>query len=62
MDNEVKPAWQSKTLWMALITAFAPMIPGGTDFLASYASEITCTLGTVFFILRLVTKQGVKAV
>jgi hypothetical protein len=54
-----KPVWQSKTFWVAAITALAPLYPPVAAFVATNPTLVTVGLGVVFGVLRTVTKGAV---
>lgn len=57
-----KPSWQSKTVWLSLLTAVAPLIPGASEFLAQNPDTVVSGLGLLFLALRLITKGKVSIV
>ena len=63
MDNNSKPAWQSKTMIAAAITALVPLIPGVgpavTAFIVANPAAFSAILGAIFAGLRVVTNGSV---
>lgn len=55
---EKKP-WQSKTIWMSLITAALPFIPGINIWVAANPEAFGAIVGLVFTGLRSVTKDKI---
>ena len=58
-QKEKKPAWTSKTFWMSLIVALAPLVPSVSDWITINPGAFSGILGGVFAILRFVTKDKV---
>ncbi len=59
MDS--KKPWQSKTLWVAAVTALAPLVyPPAALWLAANPVLFSALLGGGFAALRLVTKDKVS--
>ena len=59
MDTTKRP-WQSKTLWLALITAIAAFIPPVQTWIASNPEMFALILGGAFGALRVITKGAVS--
>lgn len=63
MEDNNKPAWQSKTLWMAALCALLPLIPGvgpiASAWIAANPALFTVATGAVFGGLRVVSKGKV---
>jgi hypothetical protein len=57
MDS--KPVWQSKTLWIGLLTAVAPFWPPAAVWIAANPAIFSAAVGAVFSGLRLVSNQKV---
>ena len=57
MDS--KPAWQSKTLWIALLTAAAPLFPPVAVWIGANQLLFSAGLGAVFAGLRVITQGKV---
>ena len=55
---EKKP-WQSKTIWMGIIVAIAPLIPVVNDFVKGSPEMVGVILGAVFSLLRLISKDKI---
>lgn len=51
----------SKTFYLGLITAIAPLFPSATDFLAENNEVVLGVIGLLIIILRSVTKTEIKA-
>jgi hypothetical protein len=61
MENEeLKKPWMSKTLWVALIMAVAPLFPPIGVFVAANPATVSLVVGAVFAGLRLITATGIK--
>ena len=56
---EAKKTWQSKTLWVALLTAIVPFFPWAQAQIAANPDLIITGLGLLFGMLRLITKSKV---
>lgn len=54
-----KPAWASKTLWVALVVAIAPFIPAVQDFVVKSPEMVGMILGAVFALLRIISKDKI---
>lgn len=61
MDDQKKP-WESKTLWVAALTALAPLYPPVGIFVAANPEMVSAGIGVLFGLLRFVSskKVGVK--
>ena len=57
--NGPKPVYLSKTFWMSLIVALAPLAPQVSEWIAANPSAFSAICGGVFAILRFVTKDKV---
>ena len=57
---EQKKPWQSKTIWLGVLTAVAPLIPGFDKFAAENPGLLVSVLGFLFTGLRLITKGKVS--
>lgn len=55
---EKKP-WQSKTVWVALITAVAAFIPAFQAEITKNPELVVSTLGLIFMLLRLISKDKI---
>lgn len=56
---ETKPAWQSKTVWINILLAVVPFIPGAAPYVQN--PEIMGALfAVVNIVLRLVSKGSVS--
>lgn len=53
---ETKKPWQSKTLWLGLLSAVAPFIPGVGAVIVNNPTVVTTGLGLIFMALRLISK------
>lgn len=51
----VKRPWQSKQIWVGVIVAIAPLIPGVDEFVKGNLEMVGIILGGVFGILRLIS-------
>jgi len=54
-----KFAWQSKTLWAAILVAAAPMFPPIAQVVISNPTLCSALVGTIFGVLRMVTDKAV---
>ena len=59
MVNSTKP-WTSRTIWISWFVASLHFIPGFADWQAHNPEFIGITLGVLFTLLRLVTKDKVS--
>lgn len=59
MEPSVKPSYLSKTLWVNLLLALAPFIPGASDFVAANPDIAMSIVAGVNLILRLITKDKI---
>lgn len=59
LQDTSKP-WQSKTLWVSLIVAVAPLFPPVQAVLATNPELAGIAVGAVFSVLRLFTKKPVS--
>jgi hypothetical protein len=57
---ETKKPWQSKTYWMALITAASAFIPAVQTFIQTNPSMFAMIMSAVFAALRQVTHQKIS--
>jgi len=57
---ETKRPWESKTNWMALISAAAAFIPAVQSFIVTNPETYAMILSGVFMILRQITKDKVS--
>ncbi len=55
-----KKAWQSKTLWLALISAAAAFIPPVQKVMSEYPESYGLVLSGLFSFLRFATKGRVE--
>lgn len=55
---EKKP-WESKTVWVALVVAIIPFIPGASALISANPDVVGVTLGVVFAALRMITKDKI---
>lgn len=60
MDPVSKPAWQSKTIWVAILVALSPLIPGADKVLGPNGSFVEPMLAALFMVLRLVSKDKIS--
>jgi len=58
--QEVKPIWQSKTVWVNLILALSAFIPGVGHFVRANPESVMAIFSVINVILRLVTKDKVQ--
>jgi hypothetical protein len=56
----MKKPWLSKTLWVSVIVAIAPLIPGVSPIIIANTEYIGLAVGAVFGLLRLVSKDQIK--
>jgi hypothetical protein len=56
---ESKKPWLSKTIWMNLMLAVAPFIPGASEWMASNASVLISAFAVLNMVLRLVSKDKI---
>jgi len=54
-----KSILKSKTFWVNLIAAIAPLIPSVKEFIVGNPEAVMMSLGTIGMVLRLVTKGKV---
>lgn len=60
IQNDTKPAWQSKTLWASALTVLLPLVwPPAAVFIAANPTLVPVGLGVLFGVLRVVTKGAV---
>ena len=60
-DDASKRPWESKTLWLAAITAIAPLVaPPLHEWISQNPDIFSSALGLMFMGLRLVTKGSVS--
>lgn len=61
MEAAKKP-WLSKTVWMGIVTALAPFIPGVAEWIAnaSHIETIGMIWGALAVLLRVVTKDKIS--
>lgn len=57
---ESKKPWLSKTVWVGLITAVAPFVPGMSEWLSANAAVVVSVLGAIGILLRLITKDKIS--
>lgn len=57
--DDSKVWWESKTLWVSVITAVLPLIPPFAPFIAANPGILTA-LGAVFAALRVTTDSPVR--
>jgi len=56
-ETEKKKAWESKALWVGLVVAAAPFIPGVGQYVTQ---EIAVSIiGVIIMALRLITKKEI---
>lgn len=54
-----KSILQSKTFWLGVVTAFAPLIPGADAWIGSHVELVGSIWGAVAIALRFITKDAV---
>ena len=59
MSDTTKPAWQSKTLWVAVLTALVPLFPPAAALIAANPAAISAVVGAVFAGLRLISSSKI---
>lgn len=59
-EPTTKPAWASKTMWVALATAVAPLVPPFQEWIKENNDMFIHGLGIVFLTLRVITKGKVS--
>ena len=59
MDNSKRP-WASKSIWVAWIVASLHFIPGYATWQVNNPEFVGISLGVLFTLLRLVTKDKVS--
>lgn len=52
---ENKKVWESKTFWVSLLLALAPLIPGASEFMSSQPELVNSVIVSIFMVLRLVS-------
>lgn len=55
-----KKPWESKTVWMSLIAAAIPFIPGGQEYVSAHPMIVMEALGVVFGLLRMISKGSIS--
>lgn len=55
---EKKP-WESKTLWVAFVTAVVAFFPGAQKIVSEHPDLIVSALAAIFTVLRFVTKDKI---
>ena len=55
---EKKP-WQSKTLWVGIITAAAAFIPAVNQWITEHPETFATGISVAFAVLRLITKDKI---
>ena len=60
MDS--KKSWKSKTVWLGILTAVAPLVPGFNEFVQDNPTAFSMILGALFTGLRLITKGKVEII
>lgn len=61
MDENTKSIWLSKTVWMSILTAAAPLYPPVGAFVSANPAVTSFIVGAVFTGLRFVTDTKVVA-
>ena len=54
-----KSALKSKTLWVSLIVALAPLFPAVRELIAANPEAVSALVGFIFGVLRLTTTQSI---
>lgn len=54
-----KKAWQSKTLWISLITAAAAFVPMVSTWIAANPETFASVMAGVFMTLRFISKEKI---
>lgn len=57
---DIKPVWQSKTLWISLILAIAAFSPSVQTLIQAHTEGFGLITGGVFGFLRMITKGKVS--
>lgn len=52
---ETKKPWESKTVWVGILMALAPLIPGASDFMSQNPELVNSLVVTIFMVLRAVS-------
>lgn len=60
IQEKNKKPWESKTLWLAAITAVAPLIPPIGEFVRESPDLFACGLSVLFGALRFVTDSRIN--
>lgn len=54
-----KSILKSKTFYLGIITAFAPLFPGVSEYVSSNVAQIGMIWGVATMLLRLITKDKI---
>lgn len=60
MENEVKPIYLSKTLWVQVLAIVAVLIPASQHFIADNLGLSGAAWGFINIVLRLITKNKIE--
>lgn len=64
MTEEVKPeakkVWKSKTFWVAIISALAPLVPEIQEWISANPEAYAAFLGLIFAALRSITHGRIE--
>lgn len=58
MEN--KPSWQSKTVWLAVISALAPLFPSVHSWIVSNPEMYASVLSGLFLVLRFLSNGKIS--
>lgn len=57
--SDTKHVLTSKSFWLGLLTALAPLAPGGTDFVQQNPEAAAAIVGLLVIVARFCTKTAV---
>jgi len=58
MEN--KPSWQSKTVWLAVISALAPLVPSVHAWMIANPETYASVISGLFLVLRFLTNGKIS--
>ena len=60
MEENTKKPWLSKTVWISVIVALAPLFPPVAAVVATNPEMISFAVGAVFAAIRLISSQKIS--
>lgn len=60
LNENKKPWYLSKTLWMQVLAIVAIIVPGSANFIKEYFSEVGMGWALINMILRLISKDKIE--